>query len=214
MSHSAPLGVVAASSARSRQSSYYILITPFRVYNNPSLASTSLHRILFTAAAGCAIITSTSVMKVLDIPRSGKRGNRVWQRNRYCQYSYPAFVPFNPRSPAQTAVRAHFGAVSARWRLLTEAQRRVWMAVASTKKTKPRLLQCGRLPGFNFFMKTNVGLANRGLAQVDRSEEHTSELQAEAANRLDLGSFDQPPIGPELFLRAKRLLEEGRDPPE
>ena len=39
---------------------------------------------------------------------------------------------------------------------LTEAQRRVWMAVARTKKTRPRLLQCGRMPGFNYFVKINV----------------------------------------------------------
>ena len=62
-------------------------------------------------------------MKVLDIPRSGKRGDRVWQSNRYGQYSYPAFVPFNPRTPAQVAVRGVFGGVSARWRTLTEEQR-------------------------------------------------------------------------------------------
>jgi hypothetical protein len=139
------------------------------------------------------MMLARQVMKVLDIPRSGKRGNRVWQRNRYCQYSYPVFVPFNPRTPAQTAVRAHFGAVSARWRLLTEAQRRVWMAVASTKKTRPRLLQCGRMPGFNFFMKTNVALANRGLAQVDLPLEFLRALEAEAANRRSAPSCSCAP---------------------
>jgi hypothetical protein len=67
---------------------------------------------------------------------SGKRGDRVWQRNRYCQYSYPAFIPFNPRTPAQVAVRGTFGAVSARWRKLTEDERRVWCKVARTKKSR------------------------------------------------------------------------------
>jgi hypothetical protein len=76
-------------------------------------------------------------MKVLDIPKSGKCGNTVWQRNRYCQYSYPAFIPFNPRSPAQTAVRGTFAAVSKRWRTLTQEQRDVWIAVARTIKSKP-----------------------------------------------------------------------------
>jgi hypothetical protein len=112
------------------------------------------------------------------------------------------------------AVRAHFGAVSARWRTLSEAQRRVWMAVASTLKTRPRLLQCGRMPGFNYFVKTNVALANRGLEQVDLPLEFLRALEAEAAGRPDLGGFDQRPIGPELFLRAKRLLEDGRHRPE
>ena len=153
-------------------------------------------------------------MKVLDIPRSGRRGNRVWQRNRFCQYSYVAFTPYNPRTPAQCAVRGAFGAVSARWRTLNEAQRRVWIAVASTKKTKPRLLQCGRLPGFLLFMKDNVPRVNRGLPQVDLPLEFLRALEAEAAGRPDVGSFDQPPIGPALFLRAKQLLEDWRDHPQ
>ncbi len=153
-------------------------------------------------------------MKVLDIPRSGKCQGRVWQRNRFCQYSYTAFVPFNPRTPAQVAVRANFAAVSARWRTLTEAQRRVWMAVARTKKTKPRLLQCGRLPGFNFFVQTNVALVHRGLAQVDLPVEFLRALEAAAAGRPDVGSFDQPPIGPALFLRARQFLEDWRDHPQ
>ena len=69
-------------------------------------------------------------MRVLDIPRSGKRGNMVWQRNRYGQYSYPAFIPYNPRTPAQVAVRGTFGAVSKRWRTTTQDQRDIWIAVA------------------------------------------------------------------------------------
>jgi len=70
------------------------------------------------------------------------------------------------------------------------------------------------MPGFNYFVQVNVARVNRGLAQGDLPLEFLRALEAEAANRLDLGSFDQPPIGPELFLRAKRLLEEGREHPE
>jgi hypothetical protein len=153
-------------------------------------------------------------VKTLDIPRSGKCGNRVWQRNRYCQYSYPVFIPFNPRTAAQVAVRGNFGSVSARWRTLTEAQRQVWIAIASRLKTRKRLLQCGRMPGFNYFVKTNVARLHRGLAQVDLPVEFLRALEAEAAKRLDVGSFDQPPIGPALFLRAKRLLAEEREHPK
>jgi hypothetical protein len=98
---------------------------------------------------------------------SGKRGNRVWQSNRFCQYSYPAFTPFNPKTPAQVAVRGAFGAVSKRWRTLTQAQRDVWIAVARTIKSKPRLLQCGPLTGCQLFVKTNVVLVNQGKPQVD-----------------------------------------------
>jgi hypothetical protein len=153
-------------------------------------------------------------MRVLEIPMSGKRGGRVWQRNRYCQYSYPAFIPHNPRTPAQVAVRETFGAVSARWRTLSEAQRRVWIAVASTRKTKPRLLQCGRLPGFLLFMKDNVPRVNRGLPQVDLPLEFLRALEAEAVGRPDVSSFDQPPVGPALFLRAHQVVEDWQERPQ
>src|ERR1035441_9072649 len=79
--------------------------------------------------------------------RSGKCGSIVWQRNRYGAFCYQAFVPFNPRSPAQMAVRGTFAAVSARWGELTEEQRIIWCAVAHKKWSKPRLYQKGRLTG-------------------------------------------------------------------
>jgi hypothetical protein len=104
--------------------------------------------------------------------KSGKCGDTVWQRNRYGQISYPAFVPFNPRSPGQVAVRGNFTAVSARWRTLSQQQRDVWIAVASTMKSKPRLSQRGVLPGFNLFVKVNVPLANQGKPQVDLPAEN------------------------------------------
>ena len=149
-------------------------------------------------------------MKVLDIPRAGKRGDRVWQSNRYGQYSYPAFVPFNPRTPAQRAVRGTFGAVSARWRTLTEVQRVIWCAVARTKKSKPRLMQCGPLTGFLLFVKINVALANRGLAQVDLPPEFSQASQRIVSALLYTCKFDQPPVGPTLYLRANKPVV-GRD---
>jgi hypothetical protein len=65
------------------------------------------------------------------------------------------------------AVRGNFGAVSSRWEKLTEEQRIIWCRVAHKKWSKPRLCQKGRLTGILLFMKVNVALANRGLAQVD-----------------------------------------------
>ena len=145
-------------------------------------------------------------MKVLDIPRSGKRGDRVWQSNRYGQYSYPAFVPFNPRTPAQVAVRGVFGAVSARWRTLSEAQRVVWCAVARHKKSRVRLRQCGPLSGFLYFMKINVALANRGVAQVDLPPEHCEAAERTVLSVNYSGRFEQVPVGPTLFLRGNQLI--------
>jgi len=126
----------------------------------------------------------------------------VWQSNRYGQYCYPAFIPFNPRSPAQIAVRGVFGAVSKRWRTLTEAQRVVWCAVARSKKSKPRLCQCGPLTGFLLFVKINVALANRGLSQVDLPPEYSQASERIVLSLNYTGKFEQPPVGPTLFLRA------------
>ena len=83
----------------------------------------------------CILRYGASLAVDMRVPytKSGKCGNTVWQRNRYGAYCYQAFVPFNPRSPAQIAVRGHFGAVSARWRELTEEQRIIWCRVARTK---------------------------------------------------------------------------------
>jgi hypothetical protein len=115
--------------------------------------------------------------------KSGKCGNLVWQRNRYGQICYPAFVPFNPRSPAQTAVRGAFSTVSKRWRALTQEQRDVWIAVAETMKSKPRMFQCGALTGCQLFVKTNVVLANQGKPQVDLPPEHLRFPQRAVSSR-------------------------------
>ena len=141
---------------------------------------------------------------------SGKRGDRVWQRNRYCQYSYAAFVPANPRTPAQMAVRGVFGGVSARWRKLTEEQRLIWCAVAKHKKSRVRLRQCGPLSGFLYFVKINVALANRGVAQVDLPPEHCEAAERAVLSVNYSGRFEQRPVGPTLFLRANQLIG-GRD---
>ena len=136
----------------------------------------------------------------LPYTKSGKCGHLVWQRNGYGQICYPAFIPFNPRSPRQCAVRANFGAVSKRWRTLTEDQRHVWIAVASTKKSRPRL-GCGPLTGFNYFVKINVALANRGQLQVDLPPEYF-QSPPERGHSCPL----QLPVGPTLFLQANQLI--------
>ena len=145
-------------------------------------------------------------MRVLEIPQSGKRGDRVWQSNRYGQYSYPAFVPFNPRTPAQVAVRGVFGAVSVRWRTLKEEERLIWCAAARRKKSRVRLRQCGPLSGFLYFMKINVALANRGVAQVDLPPEHCPAAERIVLSVNYSGRFEQVPVGPTLFLRANQRI--------
>jgi hypothetical protein len=139
--------------------------------------------------------------------KSGKCGNMVWQRARYGQICYPAFIPYNPRSPGQIVVRANFGGVSSRWRTLTEEQRRIWCVVARKIKSKPRLLQRGPLTGFLLFVKVNVALANRGLRQVDLPLEYPLSPKLTVASLFNARRFSQLPIGPMLFLQAMQMLD-------
>jgi len=148
--------------------------------------------------------------------KSGKCGNVVWQRNRYSQICYFAFVPANPRTPSQMAGRGHFGTVSARWRTLTQEQRDVWIAIASTMKTKPRLKQCGVLTGFGLFVKVNVPLATQGKPQVclpteaNRQNEECTKPAPKAipgslAPEPPTSNLEQPHFGPALDVGCSML---------
>ena len=143
-------------------------------------------------------------MKVLDLPKSGKCGNTVWQRNRYCQYSYPAFTPRNPRSSGQCFVRKNFAIVSVSWRLRSEEQRQAWCHRAKSKQTRKRLGKRYPMRGYNYYMAVNVVLANRGQPLLD----------------LPPAEPWQPPLGLPLLSgtlspeELKRLTASLRTPPE
>ncbi len=138
--------------------------------------------------------------------KSGKCGNMVWQRNRYGQICYPAFIPANPRTPAQVAIRAIFAAVSKRWRLLTEEQRLAWIAAAATILSKPRLAQCGPLTGLQLFVKVNVYLAYRGQPQVDLPPLCFRCPKLAVPSPYDTSHSPQVPVAYTTYLQANRLL--------
>ena len=127
--------------------------------------------------------------------KCGKRGDTVWQRNRYGQISYPFHVPKNPRSGPQRFVRGTFGSVSARWRTLTEPQRLSWCTRAKSQWTRRRLGQRFRMRGFYYFVRVNVTLANRGQPQVDLPPADGTDLKR-----------DLPLISHLLFLQSWGLL--------
>jgi hypothetical protein len=137
---------------------------------------------------------SELLMKV-PYTKCGKRGDTVWQRNRYGQISYPYHVPANPRTAAQRQVRSAFGSVSARWRMLREEQRLVWCLAGKSAQSRRRLGQRWPLNGFNYFVRVNVALVNRGQAQVDLPP--AESLQPTLA---------LPLISHRLFLEARGLL--------
>ena len=138
--------------------------------------------------------------------KSGKCGNIVWQRARYGQICYAAFIPFNPRTPAQVAVRGIFAAVSKRWGTLTQEQCLAWILVARTILSRPRH-GCGPLTGFNLFVMVNVRLANRGLPQVDLPPPCPRTPQQAVSSPFRTSPSDQLPISSTLYLQANHLLE-------
>jgi hypothetical protein len=106
-------------------------------------------------------------MKILDIPQSGKRGLYVSQGGRYGQISRAFVIPSNPRTAAQTTVRANLSRIAAAWRGLQESQRAAWTAAASGVNSVSRLGQSGPLTGQQLFNKINCTLATFGQDPVD-----------------------------------------------
>jgi hypothetical protein len=109
--------------------------------------------------------------------KSGTCGDTTFQASRWgSQISYPyrSHIPYDPKSPRQTAVRGIFGLIAARWRTLSEAQRRLWRQAGPTHKTRMRLGN-GPMPGYNYFVQVNVMRVNRGLPQIDVPPEYAQE---------------------------------------
>jgi hypothetical protein len=69
-----------------------------------------------------------------------------------------------------------------------------------------RLRQCGPLTGFLYFVKINVALAHRGLAQVDLPPEHSEAARRIVSSLNCTGRFEQMAVGPTLYLRANGLM--------
>ena len=115
----------------------------------------------------CQTATLENIMKIIDVPQSGKLGTFISFRTRFGQFRRRYVVPKDPRSPAQVGVRSRFGRVSARWRVLSDKQRAAWIAAAGEVSSRSRLGKSGPLSGCQLFVKINSNLAFIGQAQVD-----------------------------------------------
>lgn len=89
---------------------------------------------------------------------SGKLNGTVFSRNKGGHYMRSKSKPTNPRTPAQMAVRASFGAISQLWRGLTEAQRAAWQAAAADFPYQNKLGDSKELSGFALHQKLNRNL--------------------------------------------------------
>jgi hypothetical protein len=108
-----------------------------------------------------------NIMKILDIPQSGKIGTDVSVRTRFGQTRRKLTVQNDPKTPNQIRVRSLLGRIAARWRTLTDQQRALWILAASLIQSRRRMNQSGALLGHQLFTKINFNLVIAGQSQVD-----------------------------------------------
>lgn len=89
---------------------------------------------------------------------SGAQGSTVASHNRFGPYFRNRTIPVNPNTALQVASRNLLKAASAAWRVLTDAQRAAWEAVAATI---PRVDALGRTyyqDGHQYFVSTCIAV--------------------------------------------------------
>lgn len=89
---------------------------------------------------------------------SGKLNGTVFAKNKGGNYMRSKSKPSNPKTAAQMAVRAQFGAISAAWKNLTESARSAWRESASSFPYINRLGDTKILSGFALHQKLNTNL--------------------------------------------------------
>src|ERR1035441_4640155 len=110
-----------------------------------------------------------SLMKTLDIPKSGKCGLIVAYKSRFgsCQRAWVA--PSNTQTYARQHMRRAFGSFAPAWgRVLTEAQRKAWNVAGPEVQSAARL-GSGPLTGQQLFQGLNSARAcigKKGLLLV------------------------------------------------
>lgn len=98
----------------------------------------------------------------------GSVGGSTYARNHYGAYVRNRTTPINPQSARQTAIRVIMQQLTAKWRdILTEAQRTAWRLYGDNTTWLNSLGEQTTLPGFNHYLRSNLALANAGLAAVD-----------------------------------------------
>lgn len=89
---------------------------------------------------------------------SGKLNGTVFAKNKGGNYMRSKSKPSNPKTAAQMAVRAQFGAISSAWKALTESARSAWRESASNFPYINRLGDSKILSGFALHQKLNTNL--------------------------------------------------------
>ncbi len=108
-------------------------------------------------------------MQLLDTPRTGKLGPHVFYTDTSGQRQFcrTRAIPADPRSPAQSKMRALMAHASGLWSLkLTDPQREQWIAAALNAPSHPWLGRYTHLSGQQLEIKINLTLACTGKPLV------------------------------------------------
>jgi hypothetical protein len=93
---------------------------------------------------------------------SKSAGSTTAAHNRNGAYLRNRTIPTNPNTAKQAAVRNNFGALSAAWRALTDAQRTGWRTFGSEITRQDSLGQTYTLTGLQAFNYINLNLLTAG----------------------------------------------------
>jgi hypothetical protein len=91
---------------------------------------------------------------------SGKIGGHVASKNKSGSYLRTKVTPTNPRTNAQSGVRALLASLAQQWRSLTQDQRDAWNAAVSSFAKTNIFGDLVNPSGFNLFQKLNNNLIN------------------------------------------------------
>jgi hypothetical protein len=114
--------------------------------------------------------------KSVDVPMSGRFGDRVYYMRGKKQCCRRYVVPRDPRTPAQLRWRAALSAASKAWsdnREITEAQRRACRVAGAKERSRRRLGLSGPLTGQLYYVKSTCGQGEQGAKKQEcRTAEH------------------------------------------
>lgn len=101
---------------------------------------------------------------------SGSIGGTTFARNRGGAYARNRTTPLNPKSAAQTIVRAGFASLATRWAtVLTGSQRDAWSEWAANVPVPNRLGEDRFLTGLQTYIKSNALLQLIGATLADNA---------------------------------------------
>ena len=97
----------------------------------------------------------------------GKVSGNVYAKNKGGAYSRVLVKPTNPKTAAQSLVRAAFTALSQAWRAITGTQRLSWNQATGNYPRINALGDSHNLSGNALFVSLNKNLSDVGIAQID-----------------------------------------------